>query len=351
MIRVPSECLRGLVERVFVAAGCGRDEAECVARHLIKANLVGHDSHGVIRVPTYVKWLRDGLVVANVEPRVAFEAGSIAVVDGGFGFGQRVGEFATRLGVEKASRLGVAVVAVRNSGHLGRVGDWPEMAAEAGMVSLHMVSTSGFGLLVAPLGGIDRRLSANPIAVGVPVEGGRPIVLDISTCAIAEGKIRVALHRGETVPDGCLIDVAGRPTNDPEVFYADPPGSILPFGGHKGYGLSVVTEVLAELFTGDGRGGAPSARLSNGMLSIVLDPAHLPRERPFGAEVARFVAFLKGSRTAAPGVEILAPGEPEDRTHASRLRDGIPLDDTTHAELVRTAVSLGLSEPDFPATA
>src|SRR5207253_6884500 len=139
-----------------------------------------------------------------------------------FGFGQSIGEQAMRLGIEKAARHGVAVIALRNAGHLGRIGDWPAQVAAAGKLSLHFVNTSGAGILVAPFGGISRRLSANPIAMGVPVTGSAPIILDISTCAIAEGKIRVAFNKGVDVPQGCIIDPQGEPTTDPKVFYGDP---------------------------------------------------------------------------------------------------------------------------------
>lgn len=342
MHSVPADRLQQFVEQLFARAGCDDEEAARIARRLVKSNLVGHDSHGVIRVPTYIDWLRGGKVLPNRRPEVVFEAGSLAVVDAGYGFGQTAGEFAIELGVRKAGEHGVAVIALRNSGHLGRIGDWSEIAADAGLLSLHFVSTSGAGLLVAPFGGIDRRLSANPIAAGVPVEGGRPIILDISTCSIAEGKIRVALNRGATVPEGCIIDGNGQPTTDPHVFYADP-GAILPFGGHKGYGLSVVTEILAEAFTGNGCSDPNATRLTNGMLSILLDPASLPRDRPFGAEVAHLIAFLKSARTAAPGGEILLPGELEARTEAARLVTGIPLEITTREQLAKTASALNVS--------
>ncbi|MDR3637948.1 MAG: Ldh family oxidoreductase [Isosphaeraceae bacterium] len=351
MNRVAYQPLQQLVEQIFLRAGCHDDEAARIARRLVRSNLVGHDSHGVIRVPSYIDWMRAGKVVPNQRPEVVFDGGSFAVVDAGFGFGQTAGEFALRLAIAKTEEHGVAVIALRNAGHLGRIGDWPEMAAEAGKVSLHFVSTSGAGLLVAPFGGIDRRLSANPIAAGIPVEGGRPIVLDISTCSIAEGKIRVALNRGERVPDGCIIDGQGRPTNDPEVFYADP-GAILPFGGHKGYGLSVITEILAEAFTGNGCSDPKAARLTNGMLTIVLDPGRVPRERPFGSEVDRLITFLKSARTSVPDGEILLPGELEARTEAARVATGIPLEQATRHQLARTAASFDLSadvlEVNFP---
>src|SRR5437899_1614176 len=239
------EQLRALTTSIFTAAGCAESEAACISRHLVEANRVGHDSHGVIRVPSYVEWLRAGKVLAGQTMEVVFENDAVAVVDGRFGFGQSIGEQAMDLGIDKAARHGVAVVALRNSGHLGRIGDWALMAAEAGKLSLHFVNTSGAGILVAPFGGINRRLSANPIAAGVPVKEGAPIILDMSACTIAEGKIRVALNKGVPVPDHCLIDAEGRPTNDPKVFYGPPPGAILSIAGHKGYGLGVIAEMLA----------------------------------------------------------------------------------------------------------
>ena len=165
--------------------------------------------------------------------KIVFENDAIAVVDGQFGFGQVMGEEAMKLGIDKARRQGVAVVALRNSGHLGRIGDWAEMAAAAGQVSLHFVNTSGGGILVAPFGGTQRRLSANPIAAGVPVKNGPPIIVDISTCTIAEGKIKVAFNKGVKVPEGCILDSEGQPTNDPKAFYATPPGAILPSAGTR----------------------------------------------------------------------------------------------------------------------
>src|SRR4029077_4149278 len=202
-MKLPHERLRNLTSAIFRAAGCSPGEAERIATHLVEANLVGHDSHGVIRVSTYVQWLRAGKVLADRTIQVVFENDVIAILDGQFGFGQTIGEQALRLGIEKSTRHGVAVIALRNSGHLGRIGDWPLMAARAGKLSLHFVNTSGAGILVAPHGGINRRLSANPIAAGVPVAGGSPLILDMSACTIAEGKIRVALNKGVPVPENC----------------------------------------------------------------------------------------------------------------------------------------------------
>jgi hydroxycarboxylate dehydrogenase B len=337
------ERLTRLIGDIFAAAGCGPAEHERLAHYLVGANLVGHDSHGVIRVPAYIQWLRAGNVLANQTLTTVFENDALAVVDGQFGFGQVMGEQATKLGIDKAARQGVAVVALRNSGHLGRIGDWAEMAAHAGKVSLHFVNTSGGGILVAPFGGTERRLSANPVAAGVPVAGGPPIILDISTCTIAEGKIKVAFNKGVNVPDHCILDGAGNPTNDPHAFYASPPGAILPLGGHKGYSLSVIVEVLAGALTGGSCSHFGVDRVANNMLSIIIDPNFFQSADAFSQEIGAFITHVKSSKTVAPDGEILMPGEPEARTRLKRLRDGIEIDDTTWGQIVATGESLGIA--------
>lgn len=336
--------LRQLSTDIFHAAGCSLEEAARIAEHLVEANLVGHDSHGVIRVPTYVQWLKSGKVLAGQTIHIDFENEVIAIVDGQFGFGQTIGAQAIDLGLAKARKHGVAVVALRNSGHLGRIGDWPLRAAQAGILSLHFVNTTGAGILVAPHGGINRRLSANPIAAGIPVAGGAPILLDMSACTIAEGKIRVALNKGVPVPTDCLIDSKGRPTTDPRVFYADPPGAILSIAGHKGYGLAILCEVLAGALTGGGCSNPKNAdRVVNGMLSIFIDPGFFQADADFNAELKRFIAWVKSSELASPDGSILMPGEVEERAKKQRLKDGIDIDDTTWSQIVKAAESVGLA--------
>ncbi len=344
-MNIPHQRLRDFVTAIFRAAGCKDAEAERVATHLVEANLVGHDSHGVIRVASYVQWLKAGKVLADRAIEVVFENDAIAVVDGQFGFGQTIGEEAMKIGIAKCAKHGVAVVALRNSGHLGRIGDWPLMAAAAGKLSLHFVNTTGAGILVAPFGGIERRLSANPIAAGIPVTGRPPILLDISACTLAEGKIRVALNKGVSVPENCIIDSKGKPTTDPKVFYANPPGAILPIAAHKGYGLAFLCEVLAGALTGGGCSNVKNAdRVINGMLSIFVDPNFFQTDAVFTAELERFIAWVKSSEKVEVGGEILLPGEIEERTKMKRLRDGIEIDATTWSQLAATAQSVGISE-------
>lgn len=336
--------LQELITAIFQAAGCQPDEASIVSDHLVQANLTGHDSHGVIRTPIYVRWLHEEKVFANQQLKVVTENDVLAVVDGQMGLGQSLARQAMELGIAKSRRSGVAVVALRNAGHVGRIGHWAEMLVEAGLVSIHFVNTTGLGMLVAPIGGINRRLSANPVSVGIPMPDGQPIIYDISTSTIAEGKLKVAFNKGAMVPDGCIIDATGQPTNDPQVFYGDPPGAILPFGGHKGYGLGVVTEILAGALTGGGCTTPGKSRLEQGMLSIILDPATFLSRDEFLAEAHRFAEFVKASEKVSPDAEILIPGDVERRNRAERSARGIELDDKTWSQIDATAKSLNVSE-------
>ena len=350
MPRLDPDKLRPFVQQIFERAGSNAHEAERVAHYLVESNLVGHDSHGIIRVSYYIDYVENDQVRPNQSLRVIFQTDSMAIVDGNFGFGQVIGEQAMQLGIDMAKKHGIATVSLRNSAHLGRIGDWPTLVARAGMASFHFVNTSGYGLLTAPFGGIDRRLSANPLAAGVPVKDGLPIILDISTCAIAEGKLKVALNKGTDVPPGCIIDNQGQPTTDPARFYTDPPGVLLPFGGHKGYGLSVIAEMFAGALTGNSCSNpANDQRLLNGMYSLIIDCERLPAELGFAAEVQRFIDFVKSSRKA-PGVDdILMPGEIEERNRQHNLANGIAVDDTTWQTLTSTANQLGLDAAEAQA--
>ena len=209
--RFAPDRLAAFAKDIFRAAGSDDGEAAIIADHLVEANLVGHDSHGVVRIRKYVDWARAGMVIPNRHAELVIDRGVSALVDGGFGYGQVIGKEAMEIAAERAHAGGFALIAIRNAGHLGRIGAWPEMLAKAGLVSFHFVNTSGFGILVAPHGGRDRRLSANPIAAGAPVDGGPPLILDIATSIVAEGKIQVARNKGEKLAPGLVLDGAGPP--------------------------------------------------------------------------------------------------------------------------------------------
>ena len=347
--------LREAVGAIFVAAGCDEAEGTRIARYLVEANLTGHDSHGVIRVPRYVHWLQIGTVQAGRRVKTVMDAGPVAVLDGDHGFGQSIGEQAMTLAAGKAREYGVAVVGLRNAGHLGRIGDWAERAAAEGLISIHFVNTSGLGMLVAPFGGTERRMSTNPICIGVPMPEGPPVVLDCATSIVAEGKVLVALNGGKPLPDDVLIDRDGTLTADPRAIYGALDGTqphdqrtgsaaVRAMGEHKGSGISIMCELLAGALTGGGCGQSGHKTLENNMLSILLDPARFGTQDLMDPELGRYVAFVRSAR-AAPGHErVRLPGEPEDEMRARRGAHGIPLPRRVRTSIALTATSLGLVE-------
>ncbi len=351
IVVVGAEILERLVADIFDAAGCSRAEAERIGRYLVAANLAGHDSHGVVRVPRYIQMLRDGLFVADQKVEVLVDTPVLAVVDGKFGFGQTVAPQAVELGIEKCKRMGLAAVALRNSGHVGRVGDWAEMAAAAGLISIHFVNATG-SVIVAPFGSVERRFSTAPYCVGVPVAGRSPLVLDFATSVVAEGKVLVASQGGRPIPADALIGPDGRTSDDPRLLYGDyissgrrdtrkGPGALRAFGGHKGSGLALMCEILGGALTGNGC-TSPERRIANGMFSLYVDAGRIDPEGVFPNEVLRYVDYVKQAKAAQPGEETLVPGEPEARTRAQRLAQGVPLAHETWASLVDTARAVGV---------
>jgi uncharacterized oxidoreductase len=329
-----------MVAAIMRGGGCDAHEATLIARRLVDSNLVGHDSHGVIRVGKYLEWMRNGWLKANQSPSIVFESETIAIIDGNRGFGQVVGEFAGRTGTAKAAKTGIAMVGLRNCGHLGRVGDWAELAAAEGQVSLHFLNTSG-AQRVAPFGGSDRRLSTNPITVGVPVAGADPVILDVTTSMVAEGKLFVASNKGEQVPSGWIIDRQGKPTTDPKDFYDG--GALLTVGAHKGSGLSIIVDLLAGAISTGKSSDPADTVLRNNMLSIYIAPAVYDADGAVAREVARFVEWVKGSPPAIAGQPVLLPGDVERATRAKRSVAGIAIDDQTWADIVAAAASVGIS--------
>jgi uncharacterized oxidoreductase len=355
MVTIKSGPLAALVAEMFSRAGCSPAEAERIGKYLVSANLTGHDSHGVGRVPRYLQWKRDGVVHPDRKVEVVTETPVLAVVDGRHGFGQTVAPQAVAIGIETCKAMGLSMVALRNAGHIGRVGDWAEMAAAAGLVSVHFVNASG-SVLVAPFGGTERRLSTAPFCVGVPRPGAPPVVLDFATSVVAEGKVMVASQGGKKLPEDALITLDGKLSGDPHVLYGEytatslrtagkGTGAIRAFGEHKGSGLALICELLGGSLTGmkatgEGRGTFGG----NGMLSFYVDPAVVDPDGLFPADVARYIAYFKSAKPAVPGGEVLTPGEPEARTRAERERNGIPLPDDTWAAIVAAAREVGVDE-------
>ena len=357
-VTVPVATLQAYVTRIFEAAGVASEEAARTTHHLLGANLAGHDSHGVIRVPRYVQWLREGKVFAGRSITVVTETPTHAVLDGNYGLGQTVGPQAIDLGIAKAKAAGLAVVALRNSGHVGRVGDWAERAAAAGLVSIHFVNV-GMGQIVAPFGGVERRFGTNPFCIGVPLPDGPPLILDFATSVVAEGKVLVASNGGKPIPHDALVTEDGQLSSDPAVFYGplaanqirDPgngTGAIRAFGDHKGSGIAFMCEILAGCLAGSPTAGPlPGGKrggIVNGMLSIYLDPVHFGASG-FAQTARDYAEYVKSSRPMQGVTEVLVPGEPEARTRQTRLRDGVPLQADTWAAIRATGDQLGVAAP------
>ncbi len=329
--------LRQLARDIFAAAGATAEESRAVGDALVEANLDGHDSHGVVRIAEYAGWVEKGLVNIGAHIRIDHESDAFAVIDGNWGWGQVVAREAMEVAIEMASRAGVGTVSVRQCCHLGRAGDFVLQAARRGMAAGMFVNTHGAGRIVAPWGGSERRLSANPIALAVPRSSGEPIIVDISTCAIAGGKVMVARNSGKSIPPNCVIDSEGKPTTNPADFFGPPQGALLPMAGHKGFALALVSDILAGGLSGAGCSRPDSTRVGNSFLAVVIDIARFREREEFDADVDHLEAFVKSSRLAPGFSEIMIPGEPERRERARREKNGIPLDDQTWQEICETA--------------
>ena len=353
MVTIQVNNLIDFVAEVFSRSESSPEEARRIATYLTTANLTGHDSHGVIRVPLYVSWQKAGSVVPDQIAEVVVDKPSLAVIDGKFGYGQTVTPQAVRIGIDKCKKAGLAAIALRNAGHIGRVGDWAEMAAAEGLVSVHFVNAAG-SLLVAPYGGVEKRLSTAPYCVGIPRQGQDPIVLDFATSIVAEGKVLVASRGGKKLPEGALIDADGMLSEEPTVLYGphtrDGPrdhtqgtGAIRAFGEHKGSGLAFICELLGGALTGTGATSA-DRRFANGMFAIYVDPRVVDTSNFFDVEISRYVDFIRATRPVAGVDAVLIPGDPEKKTRADRTRNGVPLPDDTWAAIVNTAREVGVDE-------
>jgi hydroxycarboxylate dehydrogenase B len=349
MVTWPMTGLTRAIQALVTAGGSSAREAQLVAENLVLANASGHDSHGVGMAARYVESLLEGGLRINQHAQVLLDTGSLLRLEGGSGYGQVVGREAIALGCERALQHGTCVVALANAHHLGRIGHWAEQCLEHGLVSLHFVNVVSRPI-VAPWGGLDARTGTNPVCVGIPRANELPIVLDLATSRIAQGKARVAYNRGLPVPEGTLIDHLGAPTTEARYGVVPPYGALLPFGEYKGFGLSLVAELLGGALTGGGTCREPHAgkrRILNGMLSILIDPERLGTSAFFAAEAEAYIAWLRRSPTpeGAPGITLA--GEPERAARRRAAERGITVDESTWQEIVGAAEKLGLAAEEL----
>jgi hydroxycarboxylate dehydrogenase B len=329
--------LRSLGRDIFVGAGVPAESARQVADSLVEANLAGHDSHGVIRIPSYVELVREGRVAATAQPELVRETASIGVVDGHWAFGQLTARISGAIGIAKAKGGGIAAVSALACNHIGRVGEWVEMAAADGLIGFATVSMYGrLGLAAAPHGGAERAMSTNPIAFGLPSATRGTVVADFATTTVAEGKLQVARAKGVDVAPGCIIDAQGNPSTSPGDFYDG--GALLPFGAHKGYGLAVVSQLLSLALTG--ALSAPQGDFSSGAFFMCVDPGAFGPRAAYAQVADDLLGHIKSVRPAPGFEEVLLPGEPEQRARAARAH-GVLVDDVTWGKLQELQRRLG----------
>lgn len=345
------QALHALTHLVARRMGSVEEEAQEVADHLVRANLSGHDSHGVGMLPTYVRLLQDGLLVPNQTPETVLDAGALLVIDARRGFGQRMAADAVRRAVGRARELGACVLALRNSSHIGRIGTYGELATRAGCAFTAFVNVADHHDVQAPWGCAEPRLGTNPFCTAVPGVDGPALMLDMATTTIAAGKARVAANKGVTVPEGCLIDAAGQPTNDPTEFIRDRTGALLSFGRHKGSGLAVMCEIMAGAIGGGQRVDQPvQGGVLNSMLATVIDLSRLGDPAATVEHVEATKAHIRSSRVAPGFDEVLLPGEPERRAGRERSETGIMVDTKTWQDIRDAAAKLGITDAEINRT-
>jgi len=345
MPRIAPKALRQIGCEIFQAAGYSLADAELVAEHLVDSNLYGHDSHGAIRFYEYIELIDEGLFNPGGKPQVVQEKPCAAVVDGGGALGQVGATFATKLAISKAREHGTATVTLRNTSHVGRVGAYPLMAAREGLLGLMFVNGGRLGFQITPYGGLDGKLTTNPIAFAAPRRSDEPILVDMATSMVAEGKIRVAVNQGKPLPDGCIIDHEGRPSTDPQDYLGEPRGAILPLGGsaaYKGYCLGFLVELLAGALSGQGCAAGERRLKSNGVTLTVYDISFFTDLETFYDEVEGLIRHVLSSRVDPKIGQILLPGQPEWRAAEHRREHGIELDDTTWSRICAAGKGLGI---------
>lgn len=346
MPTITASVLEALAKDLMHAAGASETEAAVIARHLIEANLAGHDSHGVINISVYIDLMKKGHMIPGAEFEILEESATTTVIDGHWGYGFSTSERAMEMTIEKARKYRVAATTVRRQGHIGRVADYPLMAAKAGMIGLMTADSGRAAKSVAPFGGRVPRLGTNPICIAMPSNLEGPFFLDISTAAAAGGKLSVAAANGEQVPSGWVIDADGNSSTSPLAVKEG--GALLPLGGsegHKGYGLAAMVEILSGILTGLGFGVEPSGRHNDGVFMAVYDVSAFRPLEDFKAEVTEFAEYLRSTPTAAGVEQVYYPGEIEYLRTKTKMANGIELADATYDELRGLCEELGVALP------
>ncbi len=340
--RYSAEAVTAAGIALFQAAGARPEDAQSTVAALVTSSLMGHDSHGVMRIPEYLGLVARGLIRLRSEISVERTGPATAIVDCGHGFGATGAARAVQEGLQIAREQRTATVITRRCHHVGRLGAWVELAAAQGMIALMTCNSPVYGHFVLPWGGRDARLATNPIAYAVPTSGD-PVVADFATSVAPEGKLRFYLNEGKPVPAGWILDSDGNPATDPRGFYGPPRGGILPLGGsagHKGFALSLLVEILGSALAG--LGPQDPDFLGNGNCLVLIDPSAFCPPDKFRRLMDETVAYMKSSRPVPGVAEVLVPGELEFRTLRIRRTEGVPIDEPTLLSLHEYGRGFGL---------
>lgn len=350
------DSLRALAQDMITRAGWTPEEARETADHLVLANLSGHDSHGVGMLPLYFQSLADGNLSPRSKPKARLDAAPFLIIDALVSLGQPAARNAVEQAAAMAKAGGVAILNLLDAHHIGRIGHYAEAAAEHGLISLFWVNVAGRPPIVAPYAAKEARFGTNPHAIGIPLPGGDPIILDFATSRMAHGKARVALNKGEQVAPGYIIDGAGRPTTEPRHVFQhglngdETLGALLPFGDHKGAGLSLIAELLSAGLMGAARIDEKPQKswIINSLFGVLIDPARL--EPDAGLRKARtesYLAFVRAARPQDEADPVLAPGDKERAVRIERAANGIPLDDETWSQIKAAAAAHGIDAESY----
>lgn len=325
--------------------GCHEHEADIVAEHLTQANLTGHDSHGIGMLPLYGDQVKDGNLVPNQTPLLHDAMGAISIVDARRGFGHHMTLLALDHAMQTIPEHRCAILGMRNSGHVSRLGTYSEYCAARGYVSIHMVNVVGHTPLVAPFGARESGFSTNPISMAMPVEGQARPLLDIATSTVAFGKVRVAANKGESMPPGCLVDAEGVETCDPNPMALRREGSLSAFGAHKGSGLGIFVELLCGALASDDTVASmehlPHGVINN-LFSVIIDPTAFDTQEAVARRTMEFYQFIKDKPAAKGCSEVLLPGEPEINSRKERSNNGIPVDGETIEQILDIGAAFSL---------
>jgi L-lactate dehydrogenase len=341
--------VRGFAARLYQAAGVSAGDASTLGDVLVQADLRGYPGHGVAHLPSYLDRIASGQTRLDAQIRVVREGKTTAVIDADFAIGQLAGRQAMGLAIDKAREHGVGIVGLMHSGHIGRAADYVEMAAEAGMVGVVTISVGGGN--VVPYGARDPLAGTNPVAYGVPGPDGQHIILDFATSAMSMGELQHHAARGLPFPEGIMIDADGNPTTDYEVFRGPPRGHLLAFGGHKGAGIQLMTDILGGILVGNGPGrdwrGKGEAAI-NGVLFQAISVEEFQPLEEFQRQIGEQVRFIHDLPPAPGFEEVLVPGE-RGRKHAARAEiEGIEIDPQDWEKLLAHARRLEVTEIPTP---